>query len=58
MHASKTAVNKHVKETKALLKLYERLLDKNSVTYSPHLARFTEHILNAVPELEKRGVTM
>ena len=27
------------------------------MTYSPHVTRFTEDILNAVPELEKRGVT-
>ena len=44
-------------ETSVLLKLYERLLEENNVTYSPHLTRFTDDVLNAVPELEKREVT-
>ena len=47
-------VIKHMRETyvtgidfeaSALLKLYERLLKENNVTYSPHLTRFTEDIL-------------
>ena len=44
-------------ETSVLLKLYERLLEENNVTHSPHLTRFTDDVLNAVPELEKREVT-
>ena len=44
-------------ETSVLLKLYERLLEENNVTYSPHLTRFTDDVLNTVPELEKREVT-
>ena len=43
-------------ETSVLLKLCARFLEENNVTYSPHLTRFTEDIINAVPELEK-GVT-
>ena len=56
-HMRKTYVTGIDFEASALLKLYERLLKENNVTYSPHLSRFTEDILNAVPELEKRGVT-
>ena len=44
-------------EASVLLKLYGRLLKENNAIYSPHLTLFTEDILNAVPELEKRGVT-
>ena len=44
-------------EASALLKLYERLLEENYISYSSHLTHFMEDILNAVQELEKRGVT-
>ena len=40
-------------EASALLKLYEILPEENNVTYSCHLTRFIEDILNAVSELEK-----
>ena len=36
-------------EASALLKLCEKLLEENNVTYSPHLTCFTEEILNVVP---------
>ena len=57
-HTRQTYVRGIDFEASALLKLYERLLDKNSVTYSPHLARFTEYTLNVAQEKKKRGVTM
>ena len=56
-HMGETYVTGIDFEASVLLKLYERLLKENNVTYSPHLTRFTEDIFNAVPELEKRGVT-
>ena len=40
-------------EASVLLKLCARFLEENNVTYSPHLTRFTEDILNAVERSDK-----
>ena len=44
-------------EANSLMKLYENLLRKQNVLFTPQLTRFTDDLMRAIPQLERRGVT-
>ena len=56
-HVKETYVTGIDFEAKALMNLHEELLQKHDIAHPPQLTRFTEDIIRAIPQLEKRGKT-
>ena len=54
-HVEETFVTGIDFEANALMKLYEQMLLEHNVKHIPKIDRFTQDIIKALPQLERRG---